>query len=451
MRKILIIAWKDIYVTYTDRTLIVLMLVTPLALATIIALAFGDIASGRTPLRDIPVAIVNNDVGDSGGFNAGNILTGMLVPDARADDSGAGMSCESATGAANQTADITLLDLTDATVLNTRAEAIAGVDNGTYAAAILIPTNFSQRLNLADGSTGPVTIEVYGDRGRSISAAVIRSIVEGFTNQMLTGQVTIAATIDAMTARAQTNPAFGMRFAQAANSGSFNPDFGCAFAGLNSITIEQQTPSGKAVEFNPLVMFGAAQAAFFALFTASGGAANIIEERRNWTMQRLIVSPTPRLNILLGKLVGVFGMVLLQLTFLFIAFTVVASLLDGQPTFIWGTDFPSIAALLVVLSLSAAGVGMMAAAVSRTAEVANVIGSVVSIFMGVMGGAFFQLDAVPALQPLTRLSVVFWGSDGFSKLADGQGDVTTNIIFLTVIGIVLFAFSLTMFTRRKDI
>lgn len=450
MRKILIIALKDIYVTYTDRTLIVLMLVTPLALATIIALAFGDIASGGTPLRDIPVAIVNNDVGDAGGFNAGNILTGMLIPDAAGDGDSAGMSCESAT-LNNQGAGISLLDLTEASLLNTRAEAVAGVDDGTYAAAILIPTNFSQRLNLADGSERPVTIEVYGDRGRSISSGVIRSIVESFTNQMLTGQITIAATIDAMTARAQTNPAFGMRFAQAASSGSFNPDFGCAFAGLNSITIEQQTPSGKAVEFNPLVMFGAAQAAFFALFTATGGAANIIEERRNWTMQRLIISPTSRLNILLGKLVGVFGMVLLQLTFLFIAFTVVASLLDGKPTFIWGTDFGSIAALLVVLSLSAAGVGMVAASVAGTAEVANIIGSVVSIFMGIMGGAFFQLDAVPALEPLTRLSVVFWGSDGFSKLADGQGDVTTNIIFLAMIGIVLFVFSLTIFIRRKDI
>lgn len=451
MRKVLIIALKDIYVTYTDRTLIVLMLVTPLALATIIAVAFGDIASGGTPLRDIPVAIVNNDVGDSDGFNAGNLLTAMLVPDAAAaGGDSAGMSCESA-GSGDSDAGISLLDLTEATVLTTRAQAVAGVNDGTYAAAIIIPANFSQRINLRDRRERPVMIEVYGDRGRSISAGVIRSIVEGFTNQMLTGQVTIAATIDAMTARAQTNPAFGMRFAQAASTGSFNPDFGCAFAGLNSIAIEQQTASGKAVEFNPLVMFGAAQAAFFALFTAAGGAANIIEERRNWTMQRLIISPTPRLNILLGKLLGVFGMVLLQLTFLFIAFTLVASLLDGELTFIWGTDFASIAALLVVLSLSAAGVGMVAAAIARTAEQANIIGSVVGIFMGIMGGAFFQLDAVPALEPVTRLSVVFWGSDGFSKLADGQGDVAINIIFLAAIGIALFIFSLAMFVRRKDI
>ena len=46
MSKIWTIAWKDIYATYTDRNLVLVMLAAPLAVATIIALAFGGLTGG---------------------------------------------------------------------------------------------------------------------------------------------------------------------------------------------------------------------------------------------------------------------------------------------------------------------------------------------------------------------------------------------------------------------
>lgn len=453
MRKILAIAYKDIYGTYTDLNLMVIMLVTPVILATIISIAFSGLSGSSAPINDIPVVIVNQDEG-ADGLNMGSILTGLLIPAPGDTAQNGNLGTCPAAGETSSQSNHILLDLTEAVQMDDTEAARAAVNSGEYAAAIIIPSGFSKGLSYTQENPKlePIPIEVYGDSGRAVSAGIIRSIVESFTNQMLTGQIAVAATIDSMIARAQSDLRFGAQFASASALGSFNPDFSCAFTpAFNNISIQQQTETGEAIRFNPLVAIGSAQAVLFSLFTAAGSASTILEERRGGTLQRLIVSPTSRITILLGKLFGVFAVVVLQLFFLFIAFTVVGSLLEGKVTFIWGTNWPAIIILGLATALSASGVGMVAAAISKTVEQANIIGSIVGILMGLLGGALFQVDAVPQLEFFTRLSIVRWGAEGFTKLATGQTDILLNVSFLALIGGVLFMFSLWVFNRRQDV
>lgn len=463
MNKIWAIAYKDIYSTFKDRSLLGIMFAAPLALAVIITLAFGGVGGNSNPFQDLPVAIVNQDVGTEN-FNAGKVLTDSLIPPA--DTSGADIqtsvecfeqaSGEPVTTVVQGEASNPLLDMTAAVAMDDPAAARAAVDRGDYVAAIIIPPNFSESISYTQEKPNidPVPIEVYGDSGRSISPSVIRSVVEGFTNQFLTGNITVAATIDTLVARAQENPAFGLQFAAAGAGGTFQPDFACAFVpSSNTIGIDQQnvsTGSGSTAS-TILVMFGAAQAAFFALFTANGGAASIIEEKREWTLQRMIVSPTPRIYILLGKLIGTFSIVLLQLTFLFLAFTIIGSIIEGRPVSIWGTNYLGIVAMVFATAVGASGVGIVAAAVAKTSEQGQIIGSMIALTMGVLGGAFFQVQSIPGFDLFTRISIVRWGAEGFSKLANGEANILPNLIFLVLIGTVLFVFSLWAFNRRQDI
>lgn len=452
LRKIWTIAYREMYSTFTQPSLIAIMFASPLILATIISLAFGG--GGGTPtLENIPVAVVNLDEGTDN-FNGGQIFVNAFVPGAAEISTTASMNTQSCdTGVSDSgAAQPSLYDLTDAVLLDDPAAARAAVDKGDYAAAIIIPADFTQSISYSQEhpEVNPTPIEVYGDSGRSVTPGVIRSIVESIANQLLTGQITVAATIDTMIARAQADPVFGIQFAMAGTN--FQPDFACAFTGaLNNIKVEQQSVSGEQVEFNILVAIGSAQAVFFALFTANGGAASILEDRRNWTLQRMIISPTPRVVILLGKLIGTFTTVLMQLVFLFIGFTIINSFLEGQVTFIWGTNWIAIIVLLLATALAASGVGMITAAVGKTAEQANIIGSIISLLMGMLGGAFFQVQALGSLEFVTRLSIVRWGSEAFSKLASGDGDIGVNVIFLTLIGVLLFAISLWVFNRRQDV
>lgn len=464
MHKILNIARKDIYTTFTDRSLLLLMFVTPLALASIIAFAFSDLGGGSSPIANIPVALVNLDAGDGeAGFNGGAIFVAGLVPSAENDGSQSNAlgtctltQATASTDDADDSAQFSLTDLTDTTLLSTREEALLGVDNGVYAAAIIIPENFTRAVSYSreNGFSGEqVAVEVYGNAGSPISASVIRSVAERFTNQIVNGNIAIGATIETMTARAVDDPEFGQAFLTANSEGTFNPDFSCAFDfDLNTVGIETRTLAGEETEdVNFLVVLGSAQAVFFALFTASGAAGSIIEERREGTLQRLFVSPTSRIEILLGKLIGTVATVLLQLIFLFIGFTFINTLLEGEFSMIWGDNALAIAGLIIVTALATSGVGMITAAVAKTAEQASIIGSVVGMFMGVTGGAFFELDVIPGIEPITRLSIVFWGSDGFTKLADGDSDIVVNLLILIVLGLGLFMVSLMLFNRRQDI
>ena len=64
MKKLWAIAWKDVYLTFTDRNLLMIMVATPVLISTIVGMAFGSFADeGGVPFSDIPVAVVNLDQG----------------------------------------------------------------------------------------------------------------------------------------------------------------------------------------------------------------------------------------------------------------------------------------------------------------------------------------------------------------------------------------------------
>ncbi|MCC6802649.1 MAG: ABC transporter permease, partial [Anaerolineae bacterium] len=386
LSKIWTIAWKELYTTFTDRNLMLIMIVTPLALATIIGLAFSNFinASSDVPVSDIPMAIVNLDQGsDANGaaVNNGDILVDIFAPEVhRSND---------------------VIDtLTNAEKLDDADAARQGVDTGKYAAAIIIPADFSQKLTYSQThSIEPVSVEVYASPASPVSASIVRSITEGVVSQIATGNIAVEATIRAII---ETNPVAALRLATAGDA--LQEGFAPAFnPGSNPVTIQQQTVTGEAATFNPLVTFGAAQAVFFMLFTAMGGANSLLEEQRDGTLQRLLVSPTPRTVILLGKLIGTFITCVVQVTILIIALTIVGSIIAGQIDFIWGDNILLVALMILAVALAASGLGSLVASLVRTPEQGNVIGGVISMAMGVFGGAFFGASIFPpSLQWVTR-------------------------------------------------
>ena len=443
MSKIWAIAWRDLYITFTDRNAVLIMIVTPLALAAIIGYAFSGFfnTGGDVPVRDISLAVVNLDGGSANNgvdINNGQIFVDALVPLADAT--------------AETLEENVLYTLTNAVELEDADAARAGVDDGTYAAAIIVPPDFSQNLTYSQTSAmQPTAVEVYASAANPVSASIVRSVAASIGSQIAAGNITIAATIETLIERAQSDRAFGIRFGLAATAGTFNPDFAAAFdPSSNPLAVEQQTVSGEAPSFNPLVLFGAGQAVFFMMFTAMAGANSLLEERRDWTLQRLIASPTPRIVILLGKLIGTFITCLAQVTLLFLALTVIGSLISGQAQFIWGTNIPAILATLVAVALAASGLGALVAAVVKTPEQGNLIGSVISLMMGLFGGAFFDISQT-ALSPLSRLTINYWGVDAFTRLALNQTDIGVNLIVLLGMGAVLFFAGLFIFDRRLNV
>jgi ABC-type Na+ efflux pump permease subunit len=318
------------------------------------------------------------------------------------------------------------------------------VERGVLTAAVIVPTDFTARLtgstgadSGAEGNATPARLEVRTYLGRPIAAEIVRSVVADVGRQFAAGSVAVRALMETVPEEVSPGTVFSTQ--------AFAHGMGSLQAGQGArVTISQESVSGNEGAFNPLVFFGATQAIFFALFAANGSANSVMEEHREGTLLRLLSSPTRQEQILLGKLVGTVGMILLQLLLLFVAFTAVGSLFEGTLTFIWGRQVGAILLSVVAAAMATAGVGIIVAAAAKDPEQASTIGSITALFMATVGGAFgFQVGP-----PIAYASVVYWGSRTFSKLAAGDGAIATELAVMVAFGIVAFAGGLAIFRAR---
>jgi ABC-type transport system involved in multi-copper enzyme maturation permease subunit len=475
MDKLWTIAMKEIRTRFSDRNLFIITLAAPLVISTIIGLAFGGLGRSTSPIRDIPVAVVNHDLPGSNGTSFGNLLASLLtqgqLPAGATPSIASCTQTSSPSGSSTNSSGITLGELIRGTTFDQNAAqrlvddktivapaadsgspeyldavARAAVDKGVYAAVVIIPSDFSAALSsLTDPRQAPATtaISVYGNEGQSLAAGIVRSVIEGISSQMVSGNIAIGATF-AELAKSQPGALAG------ASNLDLNQLFLCAFIPGNDLVGLTDKPvqaTSMSLAGTLLVTFGSAQALFFALFTGQFGILSMYEERRNWTLQRMIVSPTPRWAILGGKLVGVLVNVLFQLLALVFALTIVGSLIEGHPVFIWGTDLPQLGLVILGVAIAVSGFGMFLAGVLKGIEQANIVGPVLNIALGVLGGAFgFQLP-----RSVSVVSFVYWGRDAFDTLAAGRGDVSLNILVLFVEGVVLFSLGLFLFNRKFEV
>lgn len=497
MGKVWAIAWKELYTTLIDRNLLLIMFATPLAFSTIIGLAFGGLGADTPSIAAIPVAVVNLDQGlDIGAlisdtaplsatqavttttvptgfsFNAGGMIASILLGEpitASGVISSAGSNLDMAkltcglvptTTASAATFQGSLDELLTATKVADPAAARRGVEKGDYAAAVIIPADFTQRflptVPLTDTPpTGEMAqaVEVYANSGRAISAGIVRSIVEGIVNQFLRLTVTLEASLDTLVDTfdlTKINTTTLSTTLTTVNTDTFAV-LGCLFQpGINPIAVVQQPLDKGQTEdrfSRILVIIGGAQAVFFALFTGVFGILSVYEERRQWTLQRMLVSPTSSSLILLGKLVGNLVVVVVQLLALLLALTVIATIFTGAPTFIWGSNLMGLGALLLMLALCASGLGVLIVGLARTPEQVQVIGPMVNMAQGILGGSFgFALPTV-----LGRLSLIYWGVDAFQKLAGSEPGIAQNLFILGGQGLAFFVVGLWFFRRRINL
>jgi ABC-type Na+ efflux pump permease subunit len=477
MDKLWRIALKDIRTRFTDRRLLLIMFAAPLAIATIIGLAFGGLGGSSSPISGIPVAVINNDLTGAQGAAYGAMLADLLTEGQLPAGTGASLAaCLQGSGGTRDSSTVSSMTLAELIHGSTfdeaqaqslvaekkieppsatpgspeylEAAAKAATDSGLYSAVVIIPADFSRALmSLADPRLPPskTTLSVYGNAGQSMAAGIVRSVVDSITAQLVSGNIAIGATMTVLTVQ---DPA-----ALPATSGSSQADIGklfvCAFSPANNLVGLTDKPVQAAsnnLAGTLLVTFGSAQALFFAMFTAQNGILSMYDERRNWTLQRILISPTPRWNILGGKLVGVLVSVLAQLVILVVALTVVGSLIEGRITFIWGTDLARLGLVLLAVGVAVSGLGIFLAGVLKGIEQANTVGSVLNIALGVLGGAFgFQLP-----RSIAQFSLIYWARDAFDLLAAGRGDISLNLLVLFVQGAVLFAIGLFLFNRKFE-
>lgn len=203
--------------------------------------------------------------------------------------------------------------------------------------------------------------------------------------------------------------------------------------------------SGEAQKaFNAMAYMAPAMALMFLIFTVSNGGRSILSEQARGTLPRLLVSPTTSAQVLIGKIFGVYLTGVVQMLILIVA----CSLLFGIQ---WG-DPLGLLVLVLAAVFAATGWGMLITSLARTPGQVSSIGTAIMLTFAILGGSFIQTSIMPGwFQLLSKITPNAWGMNGFTILGLGGSlaDLGMTLLGLAVMGVVLFAGSILIFSRRS--
>lgn len=411
--KVLLIIRLNVRRWLSDPTGLLFLLVAPFVLTAIFGLAFSGATSGSTPLKDIPVVVVNQDRGTQFG-NFGAELEKLLTQPPEG-----------------------LADLIAAESLEDAEAARQRVRRGTATVAIVVPEDFSERLNALSPTFGEqkIALEVYSDVASPISASIVNAVVQEFLNRLTNANIALSAAVS-------QNPLLLVRASEIAQAAA-NAELPVRF------TLKQGEQVRSSI-IEPLRLFAPSMSVFFLGFAVAVGVVQIILERENGTLQRLLASPATRATVLTGLMGAVYLNGVLQLVLLILATSLLGALIGVQSP-IWGTDVAAL--LLVVLAVTAAfmGVGTLIVSLVKNRVQAQAISSAILVLFGVLGGAFFSTGTVEApLGVASYFSPTFWGSNAFVRLANGTFPLL-HVVVLLGIALVTFGIGLRLFIQRVEV
>jgi ABC-2 type transport system permease protein len=412
MKKLFLIGLKDVRLVFRDRAALTLMLLAPFLLTLGLGVVTGRFSgSSSTGINHIPVILVNRD-----GGQLGNSLVEVF-----------------------QSTD--LHGLIDPTVSSDPMAAYKKVDDNQAVAVIVIPVGFTDSIIPPAGQTAPavvVQLALYSNPTAPTSVGVVKTILDQFISQVEVGraggQVAVTQLVSSGRIPVQQAQAVGQQ------AGTIQAG---AASQSTSIILNNTTSSGEAVRFDVLALLAPGMALMFLMYTVSYGGRSLLNERNQGTLPRLLVSPTTTVQVLGGKMIGIFLTGAAQMFILIEGTTVLFKLQWGDPL--------AVTALLLAAVFGAVGWGMLLTAVAKTPGQVSAIGSAMMLTFGVLGGSFVNMDNMPVwFRTITKITPNAWGMDGFNTLALGGGlhDIMIPILALLAMGLLLFATAVILFNRR---
>ena len=299
----------------------------------------------------------------------------------------------------------------------TADRARRAVTDGDLDAVFVIPPGFSE----APHGTAATYIEILGNVDSPTATDVAASIAGSFGSELDAVRLSMAAL--------------------AATSGQELSDAEAEAAASVPAPIRLEDMSTQDKQLDTPTFFAAGMAVFFLFFTVQFGVSSLLEERNHGTMARLLAAPIPRGSILVAKLGGSLVLGVVSMSVLVVAST---ALMGAE----WGNP---IGVALLVLSgvLAATAITSVIASVATSTEQAGNWQAVVSVVLGLLGGAFFPLSQAGGfVADLSLLTPHAWFMRGLGDLAGGGiAAALPSVAAISLFAAVVGAFALTRLSK----
>lgn len=407
------VAWKEIQLIIKDRGSLAVLFLLPLLFGSLYGSINLQVNSGDDPTISLDVCLVNQDEG----------IFGSEI--AKALDNIKELNVET-------------FDLV--------ADAEQRVAEGAATAAIVIPADFSQKI---DAYT-PTAINIIVDPAQPESA----SIVTGIMNQVVT-KVTIWGEVQ-YGIRTILDESGLLAGASAQERRAIEAQsLGAIMTQLNemrqtpAIVVASEDLEGAKIEGGITIYFALmfpGITVMFVFFIVGMVAASLLTERETGTLRRLLAAPIPRGAIIAGKMLAYMLLVCLQVVVLFS----VASIFFDMPL---GKSPVALVLLTLALALAATAMGMLVAALSRTPQQADNIGTVLGFVLAGIGGCI-ALTPTPITRSegfmgvLSKLTPHAHAVEGYYSLMGENatfGQVLPEIGILLAMGVGFFVIAVWRF------
>ncbi|MDX1700395.1 MAG: ABC transporter permease [Melioribacteraceae bacterium] len=439
MKNIVLLFRKDFIRFFADKPAVMLTFLVPAVLIVI----FGSIFGGGSGSRGkIPIVVVNN----SGSELAQYIETEL-------DSSSSLRSVKYTSDEEGKEIKIT----------HERAKEL--VQTGKFPAALVMPEDF-----FADTSSS-LKFKYYYDPRNEIEAQLIQGTI----------QRTIFSNIP------QLFPVLMQREAKSflgdTKADSFQTDVASMLSDyfgidedevkesmmdfdLDDLTNTDSSDSTEDVDvFNSLVKFDSEQlvgtevknpgvtrivggwAIMFLLFTLTGVASSIFEEKQEGTLKRVFCMPISRNQYLIAKYLFSIFIGVLQLAVLFIF-----------AYFLYDVDiFSNISNLVIVIFISASAAvafGMIIIAFSTSLAQANGISTLFILIMSALGGSWFPVTLFPDwMQIISKFTLTYWSVEAFLQVLWRNASLIDilfpYIVILLAIAVIVNILALYFFKKRQ--
>lgn len=339
------------------------------------------------------------------------------------------------------------IDVLDITRLDSPEEAENQVRESKVLAAIILPSDLTEAVNSYTQAQVEVVIDPTQQEFASIITAIMNEVVGpvavqgeiSYAIRTLLSEIPAYQQADAATQNAVAMQSFGVQMAQVQE-----------LANDPWVSIESRTLQGEDVVILPDNMFALFVPGFvvmFAFFIVGAMGAELLQERQQGSLRRLMAAPIPRWTIIIAKMMAYIGLVLVQVLIIF----GVASLFFQMPL---GSSLVGLILVSVVLGLTATSMGVMVAALARTDKQADSIGMLLGFVLAAVGGCMVIGSPVPlynqggTVQLISRLTPHSHALMAFGKLInEGAGvvDVLPEIGILLAFSAVFFLIAIWRF------
>ncbi|HHE38245.1 MAG TPA: ABC transporter permease [Candidatus Cloacimonetes bacterium] len=213
----------------------------------------------------------------------------------------------------------------------------------------------------------------------------------------------------------------------------------------NPVDLKSVKLLGKAKENSMFAQYVAGMAVMFLLFSVTHAGASLIDEKNNGTINRLLIAPVRRSEILVSKMFYISLMGLSQLIVLFIFGWLVFSLNIFK-------DVSALVVMIIVTALACASVGIFIASICKNQQQVGSLSTLIVLGMSALGGSMFPSFIMPRyIQTIGKFTLNHWAMKGITDIfwySKHLADIFPSVLILLGITVMFSFIAIRIFNKR---